>query len=80
MAVNIGPRIGIDGEKEYRKSINDIIQQQKTLKSEMSAVSSSWDKNTSAMKRKAVALIIVKAGHKNASHTLPSKMKLLRKE
>lgn len=51
MAVNIGPRIGIDGEKEYRKSINDIIQQQKTLKSEMSAVSSSWDKNTSAMKK-----------------------------
>lgn len=51
MAVNIGPKIGIDGEKEYRKSINDIIQQQKTLKSEMSAVSSSWDKNTSAMKK-----------------------------
>ena len=51
MAVNIGPRIGIDGEKEYRKSINDIIQQQKTLKSEMNATASSWDKNTSAMKR-----------------------------
>ena len=53
MAVNIGPKIGIDGEKEYRKSINDIIQQQKTLKSEMSAVSSSWDKNTSNMKKAA---------------------------
>lgn len=53
MAVNIGPKIGIDGEKEYRKSINDIIQQQKTLKAEMSAVSSSWDKNTSNMKKAA---------------------------
>lgn len=51
MAVNIGPKIGIDGEKEYRKSINDIIQQQKTLKSEMAAISSSYDKNTSAMKK-----------------------------
>lgn len=51
MAVNIGPRIGIDGEKEYRKSINDIIQQQKTLKAEMGAIASSWDKNTSNMKK-----------------------------
>jgi len=48
MAVNIGPRIGIEGEAEYRKSINDIIQQQKTLKSEMEAVTSAFDKSTSA--------------------------------
>lgn len=53
MAVNIGPKIGIDGEREYRKSINDIIQQQKTLKSEMTAMSSAWDKDTSVMKKSA---------------------------
>lgn len=53
MAVNIGPRIGIDGEKEYRKSINDIIQQQKTLKAEMKATASEWDKSTSAEKKAA---------------------------
>lgn len=53
MAVNIGPKIGIDGEKEYRKAINEIIQQQKTLKSEMAATASSWDKNTSGMKKAA---------------------------
>jgi phage-related minor tail protein len=51
MAVNIGPRIGIDGEAEYRKQIQDIIQTQKTLKSEMQAVSSAWDKSTSAEKK-----------------------------
>ena len=51
MAVNIGPKIGIDGEDKYRKSINEIIQQQKTLKSEMNATASSWDKNTSEMKK-----------------------------
>lgn len=51
MAVNIGPKIGIDGVDKYRKDINNIIQQQKTLKSEMNATASSWDKNTSAMKR-----------------------------
>ena len=53
MAVNIGPKIGIDGEDKYRKSINEIIQQQKTLKSEMNATASSWDKNTSNMKKAA---------------------------
>ena len=51
MAVNIGPRIGIEGESQYRKEIQGIIQQTKTLKAEMQATSSAWDKNTSAMKK-----------------------------
>lgn len=38
MPVNIGPRIGIDGEAEYRKQIQNIIQSTKTLKSEMQAL------------------------------------------
>ena len=45
MAVDIGPRIGIDGEAEFRKQINNLIQQQKTLASEMKAVTSAFDKN-----------------------------------
>ena len=48
MAVNIGPKIGIDGEAQFRKEINNLIQQQKTLNSEMKAVTSAFDKNTSA--------------------------------
>ena len=48
MAVNIGPRIGIDGEAEYRKQLNNIIQQQKTLAAEMRATESAFDKNASA--------------------------------
>lgn len=48
MPVNIGPKIGIDGEKQYRDELNRIIQQAKTLDSEMKAVTSSFDKNTSA--------------------------------
>lgn len=34
MAYNIGPVIGVDGEKEYREQIKSIIQETKTLKSE----------------------------------------------
>lgn len=43
MAVNIGPKIGIDGEAEYRSQLNNIIQQAKTLDSEMKALQSSFD-------------------------------------
>ena len=61
MAVNIGPKIGIDGESEYRKQIQGIIQQQKTLASEMKAVTAGFDSNTSAQKKaKAQAEVLTK--------------------
>ena len=43
MAVDIGPRIGIDGEKEFRQELQNINQQLRTLGSEMKAVTSSFD-------------------------------------
>ena len=56
MAVQIGPKIGIEGEKEYRSQIQQIIQQTKTLDSAMEKTSSTWTKNTSQMtKNKAQA-------------------------
>ena len=51
MSVNIGPRIGIDGESKYRDSIQKIIQQSKTLGSEMKAVTASFDSHTSSTKK-----------------------------
>ena len=45
MAVNIGPKIGIDGEAEFRKNLNSISQQLKTLGTEMKAVTSAFDAN-----------------------------------
>lgn len=53
MAVNIGPRIGIDGEAEYRKQINQIIQETKTLKSEYEKVESSMQKGQTTLKQNA---------------------------
>ena len=59
MAINIGPKIGIDGEAQYRKELSNIIQQQKTLQSEMNAVTSSFSKNTTAEeKNKAVSKVL----------------------
>lgn len=60
MATQIGPKIGIEGEKEYRQQIQQIIQQAKTLNSAMERTSSEWTKNTSQMtKNKAVAQNLV---------------------
>lgn len=43
MPVDIGPRIGIDGEKEFRQELQNINQQLRTLSSEMKAVTSSFE-------------------------------------
>lgn len=51
MAVNIGPKIGIDGEAEFRKELNNIIQQSKTLESEMKKVTSAFDANDNSQEK-----------------------------
>lgn len=43
MAVDIGPRIGIDGEKEFRQELQNINQQLRTLGSEMKTVTSAFE-------------------------------------
>lgn len=48
MAVDIGPKIGIDGEKQFRKEIADINQSLKTMASESKAVASAFDETTTA--------------------------------
>lgn len=53
MAVNIGPKIGIQGEREYRAELANIIQQTKTLGSEMKALTASFDKDTRAKEKNA---------------------------
>lgn len=61
MATNIGPKIGVDGEKEYRQQISQIIQQSKTLASEMKLVSASFTAATSAEDKNAkIAAVLTK--------------------
>lgn len=51
MATNIGPKIGIDGEKQFRSELTSIGQQLRTLGTEMKAVTSSFDANDSSQKK-----------------------------
>lgn len=49
MAFDIGPKIGIEGEADFRKAINSINTNLKTLGTEMLAVTSQFDKNDKSM-------------------------------
>nr|DAT96864.1 MAG TPA: tail tape measure [Caudoviricetes sp.] len=51
MATNIGPKIGIDGEKQFRSELNSIGQQLRTLNTEMKAVTTAFDANDSSQKK-----------------------------
>lgn len=53
MATDIGPRIGIEGEAEYRKQIQEITQAQRTLKAEMTATAAAFDEDASAKQKSA---------------------------
>ena len=45
MAESFGLKIGVEGEKEFKKSLSDINQSFKVLGSEMKLVESQFDKN-----------------------------------
>lgn len=51
MAQNIGPRIGIEGEAEYRRQMQNIIQQTKTYQSAVKEAQSALDRNASSQER-----------------------------
>ena len=51
MAADIGPKIGIDGEKEFRESLRTMGQQLKTLGTEMKAVTSAFDVDNDSQKK-----------------------------
>ncbi len=45
MADNFGLKIGVEGEREFKKALSDINQSFKVLGSEMTLVTSQFDKN-----------------------------------
>ncbi len=61
MATNIGPRIGIDGEAEFRKQIENITAKGKALAAEMQAVATSFGKESDAQeKARATGAVLTK--------------------
>lgn len=50
VADNFGLKIGIEGEKEFKKALSEINQSFKVLGSEMKLVSSQFDKNDKSVR------------------------------
>ena len=48
---DIGPKISVEGEKEYRQQMQNIIQKQKEYAAELKSTTASMDENTSAEQR-----------------------------
>ena len=53
--VSIGPRIQVDGEEEYRRQINGIIEQSKTLDAEMKAMAAGFSDTATEQEKAAAA-------------------------
>lgn len=51
MAVNIGPKIGIDGEAEFRKELLNLNQQVKTFGAELKAIASAAEDESNALEK-----------------------------
>ena len=50
---SVGPTLKVEGFAQYKKTMNELIQQGKTLDSEMKKVASTWDENTTAQQKAA---------------------------
>lgn len=65
MPLNIGPRIGIEGEDKYRKQIMDCVQSTKTLEAQMKALETTSDKEASAQEKAAKKAEILSKAQKD---------------
>lgn len=79
MAVNIGPRIGIEGEAEYRKQINQIINSSKTLATQMKALTTSFDSNKKSLAENAKQHKLLQEQIKNGEQKLSALNSMLEK-
>ena len=62
MATSIGVKLGIDGEAEYRKQLNNIVQTTKTLDKQLAEVASAFDDEADAITDEFLASIGVDLG------------------
>lgn len=59
MTVDIGPKIGIDGEKAFRRDLQNISNQLKITRAEMDKVKSSFDDSEQSCKQSTEALVVM---------------------
>ena len=77
MAYDIGPRIGIDGESEFRRSIQNINANIKALGSEMKVVTESFADNADGMEALAAKTGVLEKSYEQQAKHLDEVQKML---
>lgn len=77
MGYDIGPRIGIDGESEFRRSIQNINANIKTLGSEMKVVTESFADNADGMDALAAKTEVLERSYEQQTKHLDEVRKML---
>lgn len=76
---DIGPRISVEGESEYRKQMQNIIQQQKEYSSELNLVTAQLGKNANAQQKASSIASVLKKQIQNQESALSAQNTMLQK-
>lgn len=76
---DIGPRISVEGENEYRKQMQNIIQQQKEYSSELNLVTAQLGKNATAQQKASSIASVLKKQIQNQESALSAQNTMLQK-
>ena len=76
---DIGPKISVEGESEYRKQMNSIIQQQKEYFSELNLVTANLGKNATAQQKATSIASVLKKQIQNQESALSAQNTMLQK-
>lgn len=76
---DIGPRISVEGESEYRKQMQNIIQQQKEYSSELNLVTAQLGKNATAQQKASSIASVLKKQIQNQESALSAQNIMLQK-
>ena len=76
---DIGPKISVEGESEYRKQMSSIIQQQKEYSSELNLVTANLGKNATAQQKATSIASVLKKQIQNQESALSAQNTMLQK-
>lgn len=76
---DIGPKISVEGESEYRKQMQNIIQQQREYSSELNLVTAQLGKNATAQQKASSIASVLKKQIQNQESALSAQNTMLQK-
>lgn len=76
---DIGPKISVEGENEYKKQMQQIIQKQKEFASELQAATANLDRNATAQEKATTVAAVLRKQIENQENALKAHKNILSK-